>query len=261
LQICIRDVVMRALVVRARAAIMMRYFRWCAAAAMAIAAAGLLLPADALAAGGAFFVDDAAIGKPGDCKVESWVSFASNHDLTAVTQPACVVNFGIPVETGATLVRIRNEDGWSTGAGPKVKVNILPIGNNGFGLGFSAATLWNLGTGQNVGSNINVPATIQASKDVRINVNAGWLYDAVVNVSYGTWGAGFEWNFVQPLTLIGEVFGLAGPQQDVRTVTEPRVQVGLRWTPVDAVDLDLIYGRNIYGENANWFTLGLNLRF
>ena len=72
---------------------------------------------------------------------------------------------------------------------------------------------------------------------------------------------GFEWNFVQPLTLIGEVFGLAGPRQEARSVTEPRAQIGLRWTPAEAFDIDLIYGRNITGENANWLTLGLNLRF
>ena len=27
------------------------------------------------------------------------------------------------------------------------------------------------------------------------------------------------------------------------------------------IDLDLIYGRNIAGENANWITVGLNVRF
>jgi len=28
-----------------------------------------------------------------------------------------------------------------------------------------------------------------------------------------------------------------------------------------SVNIDLIYGRNIAGENANWLTLGVNLRF
>jgi len=61
--------------------------------------------------------------------------------------------------------------------------------------------------------------------------------------------------------LIGEVFGLAGQRQEGRSVTEPRAQIGLRWTPAEAFDIDLIYGRNIAGENANWLTVGLNLRF
>lgn len=236
-------------------------FRWLGAASLLSVAAASLLPDPAIAAGGAFLVDDALIGKPGECKVESWVSIASNHDFLAVTQPACVINAGIPVEAGATLVRARSDGEWSTGAGPKAKINIIPLGDQGFALGLSGNTLWNLNTGQNVGSNINVPFTIQASKDFRINLNAGWLYDAVARVNYGTYGAGFEWNFAEPLTLIGEVFALAGQRQDVRSVTEPRAQLGLRWTPAEAFDIDLIYGRNITGENANWLTLGLNVRF
>jgi len=39
------------------------------------------------------------------------------------------------------------------------------------------------------------------------------------------------------------------------------VQAGLRVTPTEKLDLDLIYGHNITGENAHWFTAGLNLRF
>ena len=106
-------------------------FRWVATIA------AWLLPAAAMAAGGGFFVDDALIGKPGECKVESWASFASNHDFLAVTQPACVINAGIPVEAGATLVRARSDGEWSTGAGPKAKINIIPLGDQGFALGLS----------------------------------------------------------------------------------------------------------------------------
>ena len=39
-----------------------------------------------------------------------------------------------------------------------------------------------------------------------------------------------------------------------------RAQVGLRYTPVEAVDLDLIWGRNITGVRADWITVGLTLR-
>jgi hypothetical protein len=236
------------------------FFRWSGAALLIIAAAARLSPTEAIA-DGAFVVDGATVGKPGECKVESWASIASNHDFLAATSPSCVINPGIPVEVGATFTRTRSAGEWSTGAGPKAKVNIIPLDERGFAVGLSGNTLWNLNTGQNAGSTVNIPLTIQASKDVRINVNAGWFYDAVERVNYGTYGAGFEWNFVQPLTLIGEVFGIAGPRQEARSVTEPRAQIGLRWTPAEAFDIDLIYGRNIAGENANWLTLGVNLRF
>jgi hypothetical protein len=38
------------------------------------------------------------------------------------------------------------------------------------------------------------------------------------------------------------------------------VQAGLRYTPIDAVDIDVLYGHNIQGERAHWITLGLNFR-
>ena len=58
-----------------------------------------------------------------------------------------------------------------------------------------------------------------------------------------------------------EVFGQLGARQDAIGVTEPRFQVGLRWRPIDDFNIDLIYGRNIYGENANWITLATVVRF
>ena len=42
---------------------------------------------------------------------------------------------------------------------------------------------------------------------------------------------------------------------------EPRTQIRLRFTPQDNIDLDLICGHKITGENAHWLTLGRNLRF
>ncbi len=37
-------------------------------------------------------------------------------------------------------------------------------------------------------------------------------------------------------------------------MVKPRWQAGLRFRPVDAFSVDVIYGRNITGENANWLT-------
>jgi hypothetical protein len=65
------------------------------------AAAAILtwLPAGELrAANGAYAVDAADISEVGSCKVESWLSTASNTDFTAVANPSCVVNPLQPVE-------------------------------------------------------------------------------------------------------------------------------------------------------------------
>jgi len=47
----------------------------------------------------------------------------------------------------------------------------------------------------------------------------------------------------------------------VAGVTQPRFQAGLRWRPVDDFNVDVIYGRNIQGENANWVTVATTVRF
>jgi hypothetical protein len=61
-------------------------------------------------------------------------------------------------------------------------------------------------------------------------------------------------------TLTGEVFGLAGIA-DAVSVTQPRFQLGLRFRPIDRFNIDVIYGRNLTGENANWITLATIVRF
>lgn len=226
-----------------------------------IAAGMALAPCSAQAAGGAFSVDDAEIGKPGECKVESWVALASNHDMQATTQPACVVSLGVPVELTVGAARTRSDDVWQTQVGAKAKVNILPIETGKVGVALVESPTWDAGNGQYLTNLLYVPFTFQLRDDFRVNLNAGWQHDGPSRLSYAYWGAGFEWNFVKPLTLIGEVFGLAGAASDPSTLTAPRAQLGLRITPVDKFDVDLIYGHNITGENAHWFTLGLNVRF
>jgi len=242
--------------------------RWPALASIVLAAVVLLMPAHAHAAGGAFVVDDVVVGNPGECKVETWAS-AANHDFTAVTSPACIVKLGIPVELGGLLQRSHDEGVWGTSGMLRAKANLVPVENHPFGLGISGGSSWDLVTGANTGGFINVPVTFQVQEKIRINVNGGWLYDNVAKISYATWGAGFEWNFVKPLTLIGEVYGQAGALPAVNpgdppppnAIREPRTQVGLRFTPRDNIDIDLIWGHNITGENAHWGTLGFNLRF
>ena len=58
------------------------------------------LPVFAARLGGAYYVDDAEIGKVGSCEIESWSSFAASGDRIAVFSPACVVKLDAPVELG-----------------------------------------------------------------------------------------------------------------------------------------------------------------
>src|ERR1043166_1650635 len=69
--------------------------------------AALLVVARADAAGTAYGVDTAEVSEAGNCKVESWLSWASNQDFLAITNPSCVVNLGRPVELSVQLQRSR----------------------------------------------------------------------------------------------------------------------------------------------------------
>jgi len=74
------------------------------------------------------------------------------------------------------------------------------------------------------------------------------------------YGIGFDWKFTDTLQWTIETFGQAG-QADRPSVVQPRFQTGVRYRPNEIFSVDLIYGRNITGENANWITLGTTIRF
>ena len=57
-----------------------------------------------------------------------------------------------------------------------------------------------------------------------------------------------------------EAFGQAGAS-DIPSVVRPRFQTGVRYRPNEIFSVDLIYGHNITGENANWITVGTTIRF
>jgi hypothetical protein len=223
----------------------------------------MLMSVVAQAAGGAFAVDDAAIDDVGACKVESWVSLASNTDLAAVSTPACVIPLFLPTEIGVQAARVRADGEWSTSLTPKAKMTLVKPEVGKFGLAISGGTTFDALTGENTGSFVNIPVTYLVTETFKLNVNAGWVYDRPNALHYASYGAGFEWIPVKdgPVTLLAEVFGLVGERTDPRSIIDPRFQAGIRVTPIETIDLDLIYGRNITGENANWVTVGLNVRF
>jgi hypothetical protein len=217
---------------------------------------------EARAAGAAYVVDTADVSEPGACKVESWASAASNHNFFAATSPACVANLFRPVELSAQFSRARAGEEWATAAAPKIKTNLVPTAIGSWGFAISGTATYDLTAQQNAALAITVPATLRLSNVIRINLNAGWQWDRVAGQHYATYGAGIDWRTPDNVwTLTAEVFGQLGARQDAIGITEPRFQVGLRWHPIDEFNVDLIYGRNIYGENANWITLATVFRF
>jgi hypothetical protein len=212
------------------------------------------LSAKVHAAGGPYVVDDATIANVGECKVESWVSVASNGDFIGVTQPACVVSVGIPVEFTTTIQPTRIDGESATFAGVRGKFILLREGPNNPAIAMAIGSLFDVTNGEIV-TFVNVPLTLKLRDDVRLNVNAGWLRDTLDETNHLTWGASVEWDFHKSWTLITEVFGLTGNQ------SEPRIQSGVRYSPTKSIDLDVIYGHNLIGEKANWITGGVTVRF
>ena len=213
------------------------------------------------AAGAAYQVDTAEVSEPGSCKVESWISSASNHNVIASISPACVVSMFRPVEVSAQLSRFRADGEWGSGVLPKVKTNIIPTAIGSWGVAISATAAYDLITGETAALAVAVPATLRVSNLVRINLNAGWQLDRTTSRNYFTYGAGFDWRTPDNVWILtGEMFGLTGVAEEPGVV-QPRFQVGLRYRPVDQFNVDLIYGRNLAGERANWITLATIVRF
>src|SRR5215212_2000701 len=230
--------------------------------AIAVAAAILAgLPAgEARAANGAYAVDAADISEVGSCKIESWLSTASNTDFSAVANPSCVVNPFKPVELSMLTNRARSDGEWSTTIQPKAKMNIAPTGVGKLGFSFYAGGSFDVLTGENLTAFAVVPATFRLSETMRINMNGGWLWDRAHERHYLTYGLGFDWKFTDVLQWTIETFGQAGAA-NVPSLVRPRFQTGVRYRPNEIFSVDVIYGRNITGENANWITIGTTIRF
>jgi hypothetical protein len=225
---------------------------------LTIASACLVMPCPAQAAGGAYVVDDADIGKRGSCQNETWTGTATNHDFFGVVSPACVLTIGLPVEFAALYQRSVTDD-WTTNLGGQAK--IVPINNERFAFGLSAGLFSDSET-RTISEFVNMPLTFEFGTDFRTHVDVGWLHDSRVEVDYATGGVGFEWDFVPKLSLQGEVNVEEGRQRPfvAQSMTEPRTQLGLRYMPARTVDVDIIYGHNLTGRGADWLVLGLTIR-
>src|SRR5882762_4795902 len=110
----------------------------------------LILSDGAWAANGAYAVDAADISDVGSCKVESWLSAATNTDFSAVANPSCAVNIFRPVELSLQTVRSRSDGDWSTSLAPKAKTNIIPTAIGKFGVSVYAGGAFDALTGENL---------------------------------------------------------------------------------------------------------------
>src|SRR5262245_31807934 len=116
---------------------------------------------EARAANNAYAVDAADIAETGSCKIESWLSSATNTDFSAVANPSCVVDplRLKPVELSLLTNRARREGEWSASIAPKAKLNLVPTGVGRLGFSFYAAGAFDPLTGDNLTVAAVIPAT------------------------------------------------------------------------------------------------------
>src|SRR6185369_9007547 len=193
----------------------------CTAVVVATAISAGLSAGEARAANGAYAVDAADISEVGSCKVESWLSAASNTDFSAVANPSCVVNPFQPVELSMLTNRARSDGEWSTTFQPKAKTNIVPTGIGKLGFSVYAGGSFDALTGENLTAFAVIPATFRLNENMRVNFNGGWLWDRNVDRHYLLYGIGFDWKFTDTLQWTIETFGQAG-QADRPSVVQPR---------------------------------------
>lgn len=235
------------------------------AARAALLAASAVLPwlaDEARAANNAYAVDAADISETGSCKVESWLSSATNTDFSAVANPSCVIDpLKIkPVELSLLTNRARSDGEWSTSIAPKAKINLVPTGVGRLGVSAYVNASFDALTGENLTIAAVVPATYRLSENMRINLNGGWVWDRAADRHFALYGIGFDWKFTDTLQWTIEAFGQAG-NADTPSTVRPRVQTGLRYRPSEIFSIDLILGHNITGEGATWLTIGTTIRF
>ena len=234
----------------------------CRGVAAALMLLALASPQQAHAANGAMQVDDTDVDPVGNCKVDSWGSFANNRDRIGNVSPGCVFNFGRPVDITLGFQRVRSDGEWSTTGSVKLRTLVIEGGVGKWSLLFSTGMSYDFTADDLSNVLVNIPATFQALENLKLNLNAGWLYDRPNDLHWATWGAGFDWSVNERISLIGEVFGQVGHKvEDSPHLSDPRAQFAFRLKPNENLDFDVIYGRNITGENAHWITIGMNVRF
>lgn len=239
----------------------MRTFKTSAYALLAACFAAAGFSQSAEAAGTAYNVDTSEVGDT--CRVESWTSFAANRDLLSAISGSCAFQFAMPTEISTQFARSRSVDEWASAFTPKIKLKLKDSDIGVFGLAITSFGSFDTATGENTSFTFMVPSTVRITNQTRVNLNLGYTRDNVFGRDFLAYGAGFDIrtpanNWIATF----EFYGLAGDSSgmDPNTV-RPRGQVGLRWRPVEAWSADILYGRNLNGENSHWITFATAYRF
>lgn len=206
----------------------------------------------ALAAGGAHFIDDAAVETPGSCHLESWVTHSRSGEGFVNSAPACTRLTWPNLELGGFVAHnwTNGADETVIGLSPKL---VLRSEERGVGIGIATSVGYGIDRKRIEAASLAVPVTIPAGEKLRFNLNAGWLWARAGRHHDVFVGAQAEVAVGTRLNLMVETF--------TRNRGKMGGQAGLRWTVAGgAVDLDLIGGRFVDGTTPMSVTFGVTIR-
>lgn len=213
------------------------------------------------AAGTAYNVDTSEVGDT--CRVEAWTSLAANRDLLSAISGSCAFQLAMPMEVSTQFSRSRGDDEWASAVTPKIKVKLKDSDIGVFGLALTSYGSYDTRTGENTAFTVMMPSTVRITNQMRFNLNVGYSRDQVLQRDFLAYGVGFDIRtLANDWIATVELYGLAGDSTGIDPNTvRPRGQIGLRWRPVEAWSADILYGRNLNGENAHWITFATAYRF
>jgi hypothetical protein len=223
----------------------------------------LLLPALALAQGGPYRVDDAAILAPGSAKLEAtWgFSFRRPREADITLTPAAtfrllpMAEFSLGIARSAEVAVGGRE--WATRLSPRVKIELVPLSEERpIGLAVAAGLSWRTASGANRLETLEALGilSLRAAEPLTVHVNLGLERDREVRRTAPLWGLGAAWEVADGTALIAAVSG----SDRGRSALEAGVRQGLgEGLPT----LDLVLGRNLSDRGGSWLVLGLTAEF
>jgi len=199
-----------------------------------------------------FVVDDAGITDPGACQIEGWVSESARWVL-----PACTPVSRTEITLGIGLVREAHGDHTHDEIEfvAQAKVSLLPDDPGRVGVsvvaGFGSSPF-----AQSAGERVEeffayVPLTYTAANEVlQFHLNGGWSYNRLDELHRALYGIRADVSVLEPVQLIGEVFGEG---------IDLGYQVGVRWHALpDLLSIDASYGNSFSSDDPGiGFALGV----
>ena len=217
-----------------------------------IACAIAACPLAASAEGGAYQVDDAGIVDSGVVQVESWYISASHDHQAMVVNPA----YQLLPDTEFSLQTTHD---YSAGdrtdsAAPEVKYQWLKASEpGGISSAIAVGFTYTFDQEQITGGYLYVPVTFNLTDQLEISADLGGGYARTADQHVVTWGIGGTYHATEMLSFIGEVFG-----QDKDT---PAIQAGPHLKLMPGLEVDAIYGENIYADHGQSLIGGFAVSF